>query len=239
MLPPLLTSTLMWQSPDLGNLGSIQNFSCLKITTEGEYGTVTDSRDNKTYRVAKLKDGKCWMVENLKLGGNSAITLTSADSDVTSNFTLPASSTSGFRDSNYDGDWVYVDSTYGGYYSWHAATAGTGTQSMSSGDAASSICPKGWRLPTMDEFVTMAGEYGSSNNVSSWLSALRATPVPGFVLSGNYVNSSANRQGSSGYYWSSTTYSTYYAYYFLLYSHSAGSAGDSRYLGQSVRCVAR
>lgn len=143
-----LTLYAMWEKQ------SMQNFSC--TLAEGTTSTITDTRDNKTYKVAKLKDGKCWMIENLKLGGSSPITITSANSDVTSNFTLPKSSASGFRDSNYNGDWVYVDPTYGGYYSWHAAAAGTGTYSMSSGDATSFICPKGWRLPTKDEFVTMS-----------------------------------------------------------------------------------
>jgi uncharacterized protein (TIGR02145 family) len=34
-------------------------------------GTMTDSRDNKTYQVRKFADGKCWMVENLRYGGTT------------------------------------------------------------------------------------------------------------------------------------------------------------------------
>ena len=44
--------------------------------------TLTDPRDNQTYKVARLKDGKCWMVENLNLAGG--IALSSDDTDVTS-----------------------------------------------------------------------------------------------------------------------------------------------------------
>ena len=41
---------------------------------------------------------------------------------------------------------------YGNLYTWHTATAGTGTYSMKTdGDnATSSICPRGWRLPQND-----------------------------------------------------------------------------------------
>ncbi|MBQ3309917.1 InlB B-repeat-containing protein, partial [Candidatus Saccharibacteria bacterium] len=52
--------------------------------------TLSDTRDSKTYVVRKLADGNCWMVQNLRLVGSR--TLTPSDSDVTSNFVLPASS---------------------------------------------------------------------------------------------------------------------------------------------------
>lgn len=45
-----------------------------------------DTRDGKKYWVAKLKDGNCWMTQNLGLDLGPDITLTPADSDVTSNW---------------------------------------------------------------------------------------------------------------------------------------------------------
>jgi hypothetical protein len=60
--------------------GSIQDQDkvanvCSSLTTAPTNGTAnlssvsafTDSRDNNTYAVAKLADGKCWMIENLRL----------------------------------------------------------------------------------------------------------------------------------------------------------------------------
>ena len=71
-------------------------------TTNTTY-TLIDSRDDSVYNVRKLADGNCWMTQNLQLTGSR--TLTSADSDVTSNFTLPASST----------NWGHtIESSYGG-----------------------------------------------------------------------------------------------------------------------------
>jgi uncharacterized protein (TIGR02145 family)/prepilin-type N-terminal cleavage/methylation domain-containing protein len=124
--------------------------------------TVTDNRGGttRTYEIAKLADGKCWMLTNLKLGSTSGtITLTPADSDVASNFTLPQLTTSGSPD--YDnpraygpipGDTGSGATNYGYFYNWSAATAGESrtsiTPSISSGIAQHSICPAGWRLPT-------------------------------------------------------------------------------------------
>jgi uncharacterized protein (TIGR02145 family) len=41
-----------------------------------------DSRDGTEYQVAKLADGKCWMLDNLKLELTDGMTLTPTDSDV-------------------------------------------------------------------------------------------------------------------------------------------------------------
>ena len=65
------------------------------LVTEQVY-TLTDTRDNQSYKVAKLADGKCWMVENLNIAGGTA--LSSEDTDFDSNYTLPT--TNGWTVSN-------------------------------------------------------------------------------------------------------------------------------------------
>ncbi len=62
-------------------------------SSENATKQLIDSRDGKSYWVTKLKDGNCWMTQNLDLdlyanGANRK--LTSADSDVTSNWTSTA-----------------------------------------------------------------------------------------------------------------------------------------------------
>ena len=67
--------------------GSIQDQSkvasvCNSLTTAPTNGTanlnsvsaLTDSRDNNTYAIAKLADGKCWMIENLRLDNTAELT---------------------------------------------------------------------------------------------------------------------------------------------------------------------
>lgn len=68
---------------------SLQAFTPVDCTAMPTYSTLTlnDTRNNQDYRVRKMPDGKCWMIDNLKLSG---ATLTSADSDVTTDFTIPA-----------------------------------------------------------------------------------------------------------------------------------------------------
>ena len=62
--------------------GSLQNSStvatvCGGLTQAGSNKTLnsvsalTDQRDNQTYAIAKLADGSCWMIENLRLGNTA------------------------------------------------------------------------------------------------------------------------------------------------------------------------
>ena len=218
----------------LDNIANMQDMTpevCAN-TKEQQVATLKDVRDSNTYTVAKLKDGKCWMTQNLRIAGK---TLTSTDSDVTTSYTIPASSLSSFDSGTYDASNAYVDSD-GGFYTWRTATAGTGTQALSTNgqNTTVSICPKGWRLPTSGssgEFRTLYNNYNSS-------SALRSNPV-NFTLSGA-VHSNSRRDQGYGYYWSSTVNSSNSAYYLNLNISNAIPADySSKFYGFSVRCIAR
>ena len=47
--------------------GNLQNWTGCNSMNIGDVTALTDQRDNDTYAVAKLADGKCWMIENLRL----------------------------------------------------------------------------------------------------------------------------------------------------------------------------
>ncbi len=47
--------------------GNLQNWTGCSSMNIGDVTALTDQRDNDTYAVAKLADGKCWMIENLRL----------------------------------------------------------------------------------------------------------------------------------------------------------------------------
>lgn len=206
---------------------------------EHETKQLIDTRDGKSYWVAKLKDGNCWMVQNLALDLSTEVALTPADSDVSSDWTpksnteteIPAKTTAdytserswnlgnivltnptksticaqelpselagqgytqdGFNSTFYgykiteqcgdllkdisnnmlagfsatetssispDGKSYDAHYLIGNYYTWNAATAGSGVNISSPNsastnlsdlvDANDSICPRGWRLPT-------------------------------------------------------------------------------------------
>ena len=59
--------------------------------SQGQVVQATDSRDGKTYYVARLADGKLWMTQNLDLDLSASKTYTSADTDITANWTPNAS----------------------------------------------------------------------------------------------------------------------------------------------------
>ncbi|MBO7657374.1 DUF1566 domain-containing protein, partial [Candidatus Saccharibacteria bacterium] len=209
---------------------TMQNFTAAEAAamTNGETNTLMDSRDGQKYSVAKIGN-LVWMTKNLNLSGGT--TLTPADSNVSSNYTLPASSTSGFSDNNA---YVYNSgSTTCGdgspcysYYSYVAATAGT---NPSSGAATSDICPKGWRLPTQAEFTTLRSTYNTG-------AKLTASPFLA-VYGGNYYYSSFYNGGSLGSYWSSTAYSSSSAYTLYFNSSNADVVDGNKRYGFSVRCV--
>ena len=63
--------------------GKLQNWSGCSSLTQGATTALTDERDGNTYAVAKLADGKCWTIENLRLAdkdsNNNDIELSSAN----------------------------------------------------------------------------------------------------------------------------------------------------------------
>ncbi len=81
--------------------GSIQNWTGCGSLASGATTALTDERDNNTYAVAKLADGKCWMIENLRLAdkdsSNNDINL---DSTNTNNPSLPFTNTWWFSADN-------------------------------------------------------------------------------------------------------------------------------------------
>ena len=235
-------SNMQQMNPNICKANTTPLATATQLDTDGSHHgdpnyvptkTLTDTRDNNTYTISKLADGKCWMTQNLRIINK---TITPADSNVTANYTIPASSISGFN--SYNTSNAYVDNNDGGFYTWYTATAGTGTQSMSTQgqNTAVSICPKGWKLPTggsNGEFQALYNNYNSS-------SALRSNPV-NLTLSGHMYSNSRYYQGSDGTYWSSTVYSGSYAYGLFLntsnVNHTTYYSGE--FDGFSVRCIAR
>ena len=225
----------------------LQNLASSKCTTTARYAY--DSRDSDIYQIQRLADGKCWMLENLRLGSTYAITVTASNTNSSGNFTLPASTVQ----SNFNPDDASAWSTarinttvknststvagytvkYGTYYNYCAASAGTRCIYGGSGAGSISydICPKAWRMPTGSggEFSTIYAVY--SNNYSVFQQAFRA-PLNGCMLSDN-----AYPRGSTGCIWSAN-WSDNAGSTFYLNSSSIAPADGSRYVyGQAVRCL--
>lgn len=255
---------------ELGALVPTQKAEVIDRMGREEAYTIFDSRDNKIYTIAKLKDGEIWMTSNLNLAGGTV--LNTGDSDVPTDnyYTLPASSTSGFSGVYNSGNETtnQADCTASqpcnSYYSWVIATAGgrdaSGNNITGRRNAAYSICPKGWRLPTAGaddvaginskwwktgDFYELATTYGvnledaAHQSTSVFYNNAGPGTVPNFLLAGTYGSTGLTGGGNTGIYWSSTARSTSDAYGLYLSSSSITSAsGDvSRALGHPVRCV--
>ena len=202
---------------------------------------LADSRDTNSYTVKKLADGRCWMTENLRL---TDYTLTPADSDVTSNFTLSASDSGVWCNSNTPGCvnqskvLLSDNDDYGAYYNWYSATAGTGNYDSETDDIAeSSICPKGWHLPSGERY----GEYQTLIS-SGYNSAALMLGTPNFKQAGIRDYNVVFNEGK-GYYWDSLAgagQNSQVANYLGIYETetSVVDRATVRRFGLSVRCVA-
>lgn len=204
-------------------------YAATTVASASSTATLIDTRDNNTYTVAKLADGRCWMTKNLRITNR---TLTTANSDVAKNFVVPASTATDFS-GKYNSTKMYFHSTYGGYYNWFTATAGEGTLSKTSGSTSHSICPKGWRLPTQAEFNTLKSKY----NVTT----ARQAPIS-IVLNGYYAQSLLNTNKEANY-WSSTASRANFTYSLYLYVQSPATFGlrdgTDKAAGFGVRCTSR
>ena len=143
-----------------------------RICTTDAPTMVMDKRDEHPYYIRRLADGKCWMVQNLRLGENLAVgtgsmTLSNQDSNVgNEGFILTNKVAAGdvmpyieiedetlaptyYTGKIWDESAFQCNQEYGCFYNNYTATAGSNTSSTDETvNTLNSICPKGWRLPT-------------------------------------------------------------------------------------------
>ncbi len=224
---------------ELKSMQQMTSKACASIGTAGSGNypskTLVDSRDGNEYTITKLDDQNCWMTTNLRLVSPSEdkkITLTSADSNVSSDYDVPASS-SPWQTSSSSGNAIPTlnkvhykgNTTNGANYTWYTATASTQGSSYS-------ICPRGWRLPSNTEYNTLLSSAGITNG-----GKLNGSPY-NFSYAGYVYSGSLRNVGSEGRYWSSTADGADSAYYLYFDSSYVYTNNYLRYYGYSVRCVA-
>ena len=237
---------------DISNMQEMNSKICENTPLETS-ATLNDIRDGSTYTIAKLKDGKCWMTSNLRLQN---YTVTSADTDVPSgySYTLP-SSTLEWNDNNgtfvYEFEKLYIDETYGGYYTYYITTAG---EPHDGGEvpehyATQSICPKGWRLPTADysssETISLAKAYYARINGNRDVIEL-VTGLPNFQLNGKVSYGNIQKQGEEASYWTRNHYNNSAKYFWLKpvdgaitgYNYNETGYATTSY-GFGIRCIVK
>ena len=274
--------------------------NAVNVYDETSQTQLVDIRDNKTYWVAKLQDGHCWMTQNLDLdlatytneqGQEVMKPFTSNDTDLTDHSLsgayvddynydpntgittwTPERKTIDFQNTTITG-WANDDNnpysasktddpnnghaSSGNWYNYTAAIASNNSSSLTTStynnianNPKNSICPKGWRLPTIsDQFesdIDSANEFARlnyiyNNNATNTDAGLVTSPL-WFVKSG-YIYSSLTNYAMYGYYWSSTVRDvdqSYFASFNGSNVNPTNSGSDlSKTSGRSVRCISR
>ena len=192
------------------------------------YGSVSDI-DGNNYKTVNIGT-QTWMAENLK---------TTKYRDGTS---IP-NVTSYSWDNLTTGAWCYYnnnsnyDEAYGKLYNWYAV--GTGK-----------LCPEGWHVPSISEWEILIDnnlylkEIGSehwyyySGITDQVTNEYGFTALPGGKrddIGGDFLS-----MGSSAYWWSTSTYLSYWAYYCCMFESSTDvycASNESMEYGFSVRCL--
>ena len=210
--------------------GYMQNFTVPTYPCNTS-GTLTDSRDNQNYTVAVI-NGKWWMTRNLAIGcngsgssygsGRTTRSLTSSNSNVSSTWsTGNAGNLVDDTNASRTTANMQCNATYGAFYNYIAATAGTIYGDKNTTEASSSICPSGWRLPAKTE----------QTGIKSYMAAFN--PVAGGAYSIGYLSFT-----NTGRWWSSTAQSNgVYRYYLGYYGTYMDTAGYTLDQGIYVRCI--
>ena len=233
-------------------------------SSEHQTATLKDKRENETYTVAKLKDGKCWMTQNLRLKLDTSTPLKPTDSDVTQNWT-PNRNTETTLSGRWDQDpegyktvRSYYDSNkpeHGTYYTHTAATAGTTANMNNNGDEATgSVCPKGWRLPRTttrvdsldNDFYNIAKRYSGSSVWEASMSyfsgdhIISDDPIQFDEVGYRFVTGGIAGRYNYGFWWSSTIKNNTTAYSLVVRPSIIGPFEPSDFWhGLNVRCLAR
>ena len=187
--PDLFEEGLALYAKWIPSAGNMQGWTGCSTMSTNQVTALTDTRDNDVYAVAKLADGNCWMIENLRLDNTAAINSQNTNNP-NQNFALSATSdnwciyardyecshyselntnNTNIGEKNSSGiDLIssyisaYTSSqwySYGNYYNWFSAVSGNEFGLIDPTDSPGDICPTGWALPT----GTSSGQFYALN----------------------------------------------------------------------------
>lgn len=220
-----------WYSQLIILLGLVLIFTpgCKK---DEESETITDA-DGNIYTSVTIGT-QVWMVENLKTtkynNGDLIGTTSPATLDISDESTPKYQWAFDGNESNA--------ATFGRLYTWFAAADSRG------------VCPSGWHVPSDSDWTTLitflgglevAGDKLKETGTVHWNNPnTGATNESGFTaLPGGSRYESFSYIGMTGYWWSSTEYSSTNAWrYCLFYQYSYVTRTNYlKYNGHSVRCI--
>ncbi len=200
-----------------------------------ETDSIIDIRDSHVYKVVKIGQ-QWWLQENLNIGKRINASQDAADNEIIEKYCY--------------NDVPNNCNIYGGLYPWDEMMDYNPSDNRNPG-ITRGICPVGWHVSTDNEWTELVDYLGGESiaggklketGTTHWISPnTGATNESGFsALPGGYRNMvDFGSMGSLPYFWSSTEYSSNFAWYrFLHYDYSkVSSLSLNKELGFSVRCL--
>ncbi len=231
----------------------VSNWQPASSTIDATSGTIS-GWTNSTTLPSSFDPGNYYWTDTWYGGTSDA----NCKSDETNNYAgcnyMRGSARGKFNTTPYAGNGTHGH--VGNIYNWSAAIASnnsntytSSTFSNVSNNPQSSICPAGWRLPTI-----YSGELDPKNEFRYLFEAYDALPTTGdnkdgaasasplfFVRSGYYSNTGLLLgAGFNGDYWSSTVSNVSQSMHIYFNYANFGTASNySRATGMSVRCIAK
>ena len=195
------------------------------------------------YKAVKAKDGRMWLDRNL---GAERVANSSDDSLSYGDLYQWNRSNDGHQKRNSEvsdkgpvsepseaGSFFYTAEIFFYVWTFPLITQPVGKEkNVWSADA--NPCPRGFRVPTADEWQNLLNQEGIINASSAFSSTLKL-PAAGFRDSNNGKLFSLGKAGS---YWSSSLQGSLRTYYLKFSSHGANIIDHSKCSGFSIRCIA-
>jgi uncharacterized protein (TIGR02145 family) len=209
----------------------------------GSIWTLRDDRDEKTYVVKKMLDNRIWMVQDLRFGNCSD---KSFKTDETEAATLieptvypgmpghcMASSTA---NAGFKYNWFAVVNNSSVNYKGCSGTY-SGTTYDTYPARCQGICPKGWHVPTIDEFNDLNEKLNGTR--WRWLNdnPPNALEMSWFGVASGYFSDGNEQFESNGYYYTSTGGSSGGANVITIQRANYSANLLVSRIGASVRCV--
>ena len=213
-----------WTGEDDG-IDPLQRFVCSMLSENGVTATFKDSRDGRQYRVAKLNDGQCWMIDNLAIVDKA---ITPADSDIEVAFTIPPSTNNSFNTGVFYYGAINLQS---GLYNYVNAMGGASNLIKDENNIYThSLCPKGWRMANRSDYEGLMALYTGDQ--------LLSMPVH-IMLTGYNIGGAVSYQSQQGYYWTPDFRDNDTGTEFYIANRRPYFGWSYRNAGYAIRCISR
>lgn len=156
--------------------GAMQSFNCSSLSP-GQITALSDIRDSNVYTVGKMQDGKCWMMENLRLDSDNSLDDTKAQGYSENFIGLANSEDQNFSLNNTTANSLYNTSNIVGSNQAHRFPRYNNNHIKIGGTNASgkTLVPRpDYDIPSFDQ-INEPTQWYSYGNYYTWAAAIADT----------------------------------------------------------------